>query len=847
MQTAELSTVNMVVQFFHDVFKDIDDGVVFIKLMDNMKRGQSFKYTPHSVPTFYQIKQNYDGYNMFFTPTVFTQDATSYQKKYAYKTQVLRVDIDHVDQLVLKRLNEYKFKPNYILFTGGGYHAYWLLDKPLDLTSEQNVELYEKVTGLLLEDLHGDLQTKNVNRLMRMPLTYNYKYQPPVEVSIVEYNEGRYNFNLIASSFIKHEITKPLRIDDVWKEELWQIVEPYYIEGRRHLLALYLAGFLYKNDVSFEDAMDIIRYIAQKAGDNEIEDRERCVVYTYQKKTGIKGYSGLREINEALAQRILALVPRKQKEEEILSEENIEEMIMDKLMVLARLSDNKDLIAVVYHKEWQKSLNVSVGKATTALMENLLGTPLSIKEGMKAKQLLSKMAMEAPFVDNTKEYRRGIWKTGRGKYVANLGVAKVVMDSEKKDLTIVKTPVVDGKYYSMEEWLSPELIEYAVYDDVWDSKALFDERVYQHWETVNWEEKWMPLFFHAILTLAFIANHLTVRPLIYILGYSGSGKTWLFEKIADVTQNVVRLENTTFAARMVQLNNNMVIPLFNDFEPTEANMRIIEEWKQATVGNAVITRSSTNHQIKEFTLFHIPIFNSVNYTVTDEAIINRTVMLKLLPLTGEEPRHEMIDWEATTRWIVKSMLYGVLHIPAWQKKGKAILAGFDNIDTRMKNALAPVIGLLVEAGFIDVATEALSYYDKLFESSVSTDTNVLEEYSLEMLVSATVNVKGIQYNILDLLVDAIYNKNINAKQTLKTVGILVDDNGNIYMQLYKIYRALGLSSFLPSPSLLRTFLVSWGAKQADYVKIDYITYKKVYNVNNVFKPFINIAERGEDM
>lgn len=55
----------------------------------------------------------------------------------------LFVDVDDSSSTALKRLQNMRPAPTWITFTGGGYHAYWLLDEPLSLNSRE-IGFYEQ-------------------------------------------------------------------------------------------------------------------------------------------------------------------------------------------------------------------------------------------------------------------------------------------------------------------------------------------------------------------------------------------------------------------------------------------------------------------------------------------------------------------------------------------------------------------------------------------------------------------------------------------------------------------------------------------------------------------------------
>ena len=86
----------------------------------------------------------------------------------------------------------------------------------------------------------------------------------------------------------------PEVVNQITKEML-----PHWKEGRRHWLALCLAGACARSGYPQELTAKLIRTIAERAGDNEVNDRLRAVETTYDQLhsgANIIGWGGLREL-----------------------------------------------------------------------------------------------------------------------------------------------------------------------------------------------------------------------------------------------------------------------------------------------------------------------------------------------------------------------------------------------------------------------------------------------------------------------------------------------------------------------------------------------------------------------
>jgi len=91
----------------------------------------------------------------------------------------LWVDMDWKDfeggkKEALEKVIAYEHKPSIILESGHGFHLYFLLKEPLEVTPENRSYIRSQLRGLA-EDLNGDLQCCDLARKMRVPGTLNWK------------------------------------------------------------------------------------------------------------------------------------------------------------------------------------------------------------------------------------------------------------------------------------------------------------------------------------------------------------------------------------------------------------------------------------------------------------------------------------------------------------------------------------------------------------------------------------------------------------------------------------------------------------------------------------------------
>lgn len=80
------------------------------------------------------------------------------------------------------RIIDFKPAPSIVVFSGGGFHCYWLSDKPV---GPEGIPQLEALNKTLISKLGGDKSTYECVRLLRLPETINHKPEydkPKVDV-----------------------------------------------------------------------------------------------------------------------------------------------------------------------------------------------------------------------------------------------------------------------------------------------------------------------------------------------------------------------------------------------------------------------------------------------------------------------------------------------------------------------------------------------------------------------------------------------------------------------------------------------------------------------------------------
>ena len=115
--------------------------------------------------------QHIEGHDVYFG--VSTRFGESGTKRDCYRVKCAWLDLDDC------KVSDCNFdiKPDVVVDSGGGVHAYWLLKTPMLVRDERWLEI-EAVNRGLCKKFNGDIAAIDVSRILRVPGTVNTKYIP---------------------------------------------------------------------------------------------------------------------------------------------------------------------------------------------------------------------------------------------------------------------------------------------------------------------------------------------------------------------------------------------------------------------------------------------------------------------------------------------------------------------------------------------------------------------------------------------------------------------------------------------------------------------------------------------
>lgn len=111
-------------------------------------------------------------------------------------------EFDVKDGATLEMIENLPVKPSIIIFSGGGWHCYWLLREPVKVNDE-NVEYLKQVLYGWVDFTGGDGHAKDLARVLRVPTSFNNKpqYGEPKQVVFMKCDLSlEYSFDELASN-----------------------------------------------------------------------------------------------------------------------------------------------------------------------------------------------------------------------------------------------------------------------------------------------------------------------------------------------------------------------------------------------------------------------------------------------------------------------------------------------------------------------------------------------------------------------------------------------------------------------------------------------------------------------
>ena len=193
-------------------------------------------------------------------------------------------------------------------------------------------------------------------------------------------------------------------------------------------------------------------------------------------------------------------------------------------------------------------------------------------------------------------------------------------------------PIVNGKLIntSAEPWLNVEELEAALKEDATELLPQQFEDIALALAAWQFESVDMQLYLTAFIMLAPFHTLMKWRPYIWITGKRGTGKTNIFKLFLEgMYKGLAKShDNPTDYSIIQDLNNTGIIPLLDNFEPSQKTQQLLKNFEIAGRGGTY-TRGTTGTKPRFFKLNHMLWFNSVLVIPERAATDSRIVEFRL--------------------------------------------------------------------------------------------------------------------------------------------------------------------------------------------------------------------------
>jgi len=212
--------LKLAIKFLSYYYKNCQGLIEIRAIALDKTRAKSFFFTTPSAAQKLLKKLSKTQCHICFSAA--TRKQKSGTKKSAFYLPALWADLD-INILQLNKLPE----PTIIINSGKGKHLYWMLEKPVRLEPEWKIALIEAILEGIAETISADKNAKDISRVLRLPGSVNYKYKPPVPVTLHSYSGKTYPLRafLCFKKKIRKSSFKPIKTTPGLISDLETMVE----------------------------------------------------------------------------------------------------------------------------------------------------------------------------------------------------------------------------------------------------------------------------------------------------------------------------------------------------------------------------------------------------------------------------------------------------------------------------------------------------------------------------------------------------------------------------------------------------------------------------------------------
>ena len=168
--------------FLDQLFRDCDVGVVEVRALPSTRRMWIPPGQWNDLGAFLTAAVN--GRENVYVGVATRRDASSGTAANLLYLPAVWVDFDLALGEVTRRLARFPFPPSIVVHSGLGVHAYWLLRELFPVQDAADLARAGSILRRLAGHLGGDDRACDPARVLRVPGTFNYKYDDPRTVTL---------------------------------------------------------------------------------------------------------------------------------------------------------------------------------------------------------------------------------------------------------------------------------------------------------------------------------------------------------------------------------------------------------------------------------------------------------------------------------------------------------------------------------------------------------------------------------------------------------------------------------------------------------------------------------------
>ncbi len=196
-------------RFLDRLFGDCDGGVVELRALPSTRRAWAGLWAWSELGPFVTAEVN--ARQELYIGVATRRDTTNGTTANLHELPAVFCDFDRLPDEVTARLAPFPFPPSLVVHSGLGVHTYWQLREPLLVHEPAAIMRSASLLRRLSTYLGADEKSSDPARVLRLPGTFNYKYDAPRPVVLVHESDATVNIAEL-EDFLPQEVVRHNRV-----------------------------------------------------------------------------------------------------------------------------------------------------------------------------------------------------------------------------------------------------------------------------------------------------------------------------------------------------------------------------------------------------------------------------------------------------------------------------------------------------------------------------------------------------------------------------------------------------------------------------------------------------------